>query len=90
MKKYLVLALMLLLFRGLFAASPCYYKITVEGECSCEQFEWADCPDAYQGIGIFKQYSGDSILYPLLTEYGGTWSFSRNGTFFSALLTLCG
>ncbi|MFI4912538.1 MAG: RHS repeat-associated core domain-containing protein [Sedimentisphaeraceae bacterium JB056] len=84
MKKYLVLILTLFFSSMLvYADGPCYYKITVDGECECNSPIVDGCPEGVTGTGIYKKYTSSEVLYPIVSDLEESWVFLQVGTMFS-------
>ncbi|MFI4911598.1 MAG: DUF6531 domain-containing protein, partial [Sedimentisphaeraceae bacterium JB056] len=82
-RKLIVLAVVGLFSSLVFADSPCYYKITVDGECECDSPIVEGCPEGVTGAGIYKKYSSSEVLYPILSALDSAWVFLQVGTMFS-------
>ncbi len=81
MKQFIVLALMII-NAGLFASQgPCYYRITVAGDCECT-LESVPYPEGALGSGLYRQEYGDNRLFPVISELSD-WTFRGSGSSFS-------
>ncbi len=84
MKKLMTIAVLVLAIScNLLADGPCYYRITVEGDCECV-LETIPCPDGAIGTGIYRQEGSNTSLITVVSELT-EWDFEREGlTFLTA------